>query len=403
MEDLKRNKTTTAQAIGIEDSKDRLFRPGKKHTVKYFELLKQRRARPGSSRRQEFLDAYHQYQVIVLSSETGSEETTQMPQFILFNEWEKQEKIACTQPHGEEVGYAVRFDRKAHPMKAKLGYMTDGMLTEVAKTDSISNLYAYIITDEAHERTLSTDPAGLTQEELVSYFGSEKTTHFALSGKNQPVQITYLKESVLAVFSVALMIVKDIHDKERDGDILVFFQSVEEVDEACTLLREEIGDLNVLPLYSQLPGSQKDPIFQTSTQGKCVCATNIAEASITIDGIVHVIDLGKSKQSDNNPRMGLEALLTGPISQAAARQRAGRAGRTKPRFYYRLYTHKSFMEEMRPSNQPQILESDMASHILQLKAMGFDDVARFDFIDPSYEINTRKPLARTSYHLSAIW
>jgi HrpA-like RNA helicase len=131
--------------------------------------------------------------------------------------------------------------------------------------------------------------ATLDAEEFVSYFGSEKTTHFALSGKNQPVQITYLKESVLAVFSVALMIVKDIHDKERDGDILVFFQSVQEVYETCTLLRKEIGDLNVLPLYSQLPESQKDLIFQTSTQGKCVCATNIAEASITIDGIVHVI------------------------------------------------------------------------------------------------------------------
>jgi len=131
--------------------------------------------------------------------------------------------------------------------------------------------------------------ATLDAEKFVSYFGSKKTTHFALSGKNQPVQITYLKESVLAVFSVALMIVKDIHDKERDGDILVFFQSVQEVYETCTLLRKEIGDLNVLPLYSQLPESQKDLIFQTSTQGKCVCATNIAEASITIDGIVHVI------------------------------------------------------------------------------------------------------------------
>lgn len=93
------------------------------------------------------------------------------------------------------------------------------------------------------------------------------------------------------------------------------------------------------------------------------------------------IDLGKSKQSGNNPRMGLEALLTGPISQAAARQRAGR---TKPRFYYRLYTHITFTEEIRPSNQYQILESDMASQILQLKAMGFDDVARFDFIDPPH-------------------
>ncbi|KAI8410273.1 hypothetical protein FOFC_10127 [Fusarium oxysporum] len=386
MEDLKRNKTTAAQAIGIEDSKDHLFRPGEKTYSEVF-----RAAEAATSPACLFQETRVPRR---LSPIPGSEETTQMPQFILFNEWEKQRKIACTQPHGEEVGYAVRFDRKAHPMKAKLGYMTDGMLTEVAKTDSISNLYAYIITDEAHERTLSTDPAGLTQdlklvvmsatldaEEFVSYFGSEKTTHFALSGKNQPVQITYLKESVLAVFSVALMIVKDIHDKERDGDILVFFQSVQEVYETCTLLRKEIGDLNVLPLYSQLPESQKDLIFQTSTQGKCVCATNIAEASITIDGIVHVIDLGKSKQSGNNPRMGLEALLTGPISQAAARQRAGR---TKPRFYYRLYTHKSFMEEMRPSNQPQILESDMASHILQLKAMGFDDVARFDFIDPPH-------------------
>ncbi|KAF5583590.1 pre-mRNA-splicing factor ATP-dependent RNA helicase prp43 [Fusarium subglutinans] len=135
-------------------------------------------------------------------------------------------------------------------------------------------------------------PAALNAEKFVRYFGNEKTTHFTLS-----------------IFSMALMIAKDIHDKERYGDILVFFQSVEEVEEVCNLLRKEI---------------------------------------------VYVIDLGKSKKSDSNPRMGLESLLKGPISQAAARKRAGRI---KPGFCYRLYTH-----------------------YLSWKAMGFDDVAHFDFI-----------------------
>ncbi|KAG6984170.1 Pre-mRNA-splicing factor ATP-dependent RNA helicase-like protein PRP2 [Fusarium oxysporum f. sp. conglutinans] len=127
MEDLKRNKTTAAQAIGIEDSKDHLFRPGEKT-----------------------------YSEVFRAAEAATSPA------CLFQETRVPRRLSPI-PDGEEVGYAVRFDRKAHPMKAKLGYMTDGMLTEVAKTDSISNLYAYIITDEAHERTLSTDPAGLTQ------------------------------------------------------------------------------------------------------------------------------------------------------------------------------------------------------------------------------------------------
>ncbi|KAF5552383.1 pre-mRNA-splicing factor ATP-dependent RNA helicase prp43 [Fusarium mexicanum] len=226
---------------------------------------------------------------------------------------------------GDEVGYLVCFDRKAHPWKTKLGYMTDPNF----------NLYVCYL--------------------LQSLFASEHNANF---------------------FSMALMIGKDIHGKERDGNILVFFRSVEEVEGACNLLCKEIGDLLVLSLYSKLPTNQEGLILQTRTQPKCVCATNIAEVRITIDGIVYVIDLGKSKQSDSNPHMGLESLLRGPLSQAAARKRARRI---KPGFCYRLYTHKSFMEDMRPSNQLEILESDTASHILQLKAMGFDDVARFDF------------------------
>ncbi|KAF5709706.1 pre-mRNA-splicing factor ATP-dependent RNA helicase prp43 [Fusarium mundagurra] len=293
---IRRLQNPEGSAIATEDSKDHPVRPGEKHSEKSFELLKQRRALPVSSRRQEFLNAYHQRQVIILSSETGSRETIQISRFIIFNKWQKPGKIACNKPRritamsaaartaaeldvqvGDEAGYAVCFDRKAHPMKTKLGYMTNGMFIEVVKTDSNN----------------STRP------------------------------------------------------------------SVEEVEEACNFLRKEIGDLLVLPLYSHLPESQRDLIFQSSTQRKCVCATSIAEASITIDGIVYVIDLGKSKQLGNSPRMGLDTLVTGLIFKAAARQRAGRAGRTKPGLCYRLYTHKSFMEDMRPSNQPAILESNI--------------------------------------------
>ncbi|KAF5979865.1 putative ATP-binding protein PRP16 [Fusarium bulbicola] len=282
LNEKKKTQITTAQAIAIEDSKDHPFRPGEKLSEKYFELFKQRRALPVSPRRQEFLDAYHQPQPRRIAATSVAARTA------------KELDIQV----GDEVGNLVRFDRKAHPWKTRLGYMTDGILTELAKPDPDFNLYAGIIAGESHERTLSRDTAGLTQSDHM-----------------------------------ALMIRKDIHDKKRDGDILIFFQSVEEVEEVCNLLRKEI---------------------------------------------VYVIDLGKSKQSDSNPRMGLESRLRGPISQAAARKRAGRI---KPGFCYRLYTHKSFMEDMRPSNQLEILESDTASHVLRLKAMGFDDVARFDFID----------------------
>ncbi|KAF5691235.1 ATP-binding protein PRP16 [Fusarium circinatum] len=331
----KNKQITAAQAIAIEDPKDHPFRPGEKLSEKYFELFKQRRALPVSPRRQEFLDAYHQHQPRrIAATSVAARTATELDIQV-----------------GDEVGNLVRLDRKAHPWKTRLGYMTDGILTELAKTDPDFNLYAAVM------------PATLNAEKFVCYFGSEKTTHFTLS-----------------IFSMALMIRKDIHDKKRDGDILIFFQSVGEVEEVCNLLRKEIDELLDLSLYSKLPRNQEGLILQTRTQLKCVCATNIAEVRITIDGIVYVI--GQTSASPSNlivtrawdwsPFLGVPSLKL-PLVSAQ--------GRIKPGFCYRLYTHKSFMEDMRPSNQLEILESDTASHVLRLKVMGFDDVARFDFID----------------------
>ncbi|KAG4285519.1 hypothetical protein FPRO06_06779 [Fusarium proliferatum] len=362
MDKLQRNKTTAAQAIAIEDGKDHPFRPGETHSTKYFDLLKQRRALPVSAKRQEFLDAYHQHQVIVLSSEPGSERAIQIPQFIFFDEWEGNGKIACTHTHRIEVASAA--ERTAAEMDVHVG---------------VENT-ACIIIDEAHERALATDMLLGLLKVAISQRTDLKATHFKLVGQNHPVQITYIKEPILEVFSAALNLAKYIHEKEEDGDILIFFSSAAECEEPCLLLRK----LEVLPLYSELPENQKSRVLQKRTKRMCVCATNIAEASMIVDGIVHIIDLGKAKHNGYNPRMRLDTLITGPISQAAARLRADCAGRNKPGFCYRLYTYKSFKEETKAFSTPKIHENGISEFISKLKAMGFDNVAEFDFVDPPH-------------------
>ncbi|KAF4343172.1 pre-mRNA-splicing factor ATP-dependent RNA helicase prp16 [Fusarium beomiforme] len=313
MEKLERNKTTAAQAIAIEDGKDHSFSPGKKHSAKYFRLLKQRRALPISSRKQE------------VAATSAAERTTADMGVHL----------------GEEVGFIVRFDKDRHK-HTKLLHMTDRTLMEATKKQPDFKSFSCIVIDEAYQRILAVDMllsllkiaiykrpdlkrvvmlASLDAERFVDYFGKTKAAHFALSGRNHPVQITYLKEPTLSTFNMAL------------------------------------------------------------ETRKCICAINIAEASIIVDGIVYVIDLGNAKHNGYKPRMGMDTLLTGPISQAAPRQRANCAGRTKPGFYCRLYTHETFLENMKPYVQLGIHEESISVCILQLKAAGFDHVAAFDFID----------------------
>jgi pre-mRNA-splicing factor ATP-dependent RNA helicase DHX15/PRP43 len=177
----------------------------------------------------------------------------------------------------------------------------------------------------------------------------------------------------------------------------IFCFYFKEIEDACKRIRKEVqnlgpeaGDLICIPLYSTLPPNMQQRIFDPPPPNKpnggisrkCVVATNIAETSLTIDGVVFVIDPGFSKQKVYNPRIRVESLLVCPISKASAMQRAGRAGRTKPGKCFRLYTEKAYKTDMQEQTYPEILRSNLASVVLQLKKLGIDDLVHFDFMDP---------------------
>ncbi|RUP51886.1 P-loop containing nucleoside triphosphate hydrolase protein [Jimgerdemannia flammicorona] len=222
----------------------------------------------------------------------------------------------------------------------------------------------------------------------------------SVPGRNFPVEIFYTSEAERDYLDAAIRTVMQIHLCEPEGDILLFLTGEEEIEDACRKIRAECdkqirqvkcGPMLVIPLYSTLPPAAQQRIFAVAPQPnkpnglpsrKVVVSTNIAETSLTIDGIVYVIDPGFSKQKVYNPRIRVESLLVNPISKASAQQRAGRAGRTRPGKAFRLYTEKAFLKELQEQTYPEILRSNLGSVVLQLKKLGIDDLVHFDFMDP---------------------
>jgi pre-mRNA-splicing factor ATP-dependent RNA helicase DHX15/PRP43 len=408
-----------------------------------------------STGRQEFLDMFHSTQIMVFVGETGSGKTTQIPQFVLYDDLPHlfgRKQVACTQPRrvaamsvakrvademdvnlGEEVGYNIRFEDNTGP-KTILKYMTDGMLLREAMNDHNLERYSCIILDEAHERTLATDILmGLLKEVAVrrpdlkiiimsATLDAQKFQHYfndapllAVPGRTHPVEIFYTAEPERDYVEAALRTVLQIHATEKEGDILLFLTGEEEIEDACRkikleadeLLREtDCGPLSVYALYGSLPPSQQQKIFEPAppprrpggTPGrKVVVSTNIAETSLTIDGIVYVVDPGFSKQKVYNPRIRVESLLVSPISKASAQQRAGRAGRTRPGKCFRLYTEGAFKKELIEQTYPEILRSNLASTVLELKKLGIDDLVHFDFMDPPAPETMMRALEELNY------
>ncbi|KAJ8660370.1 ATP-dependent helicase HrpA [Lichtheimia ornata] len=431
-------KTTAKQAEQLENGVDNPFTK-KPFSDRYKTILETRRQLPVHKYREQFLSMVHSHQFVVLVGETGSGKTTQIPQFLVYDELPqlKGKQIACTQPRrvaamsvaqrvademdvefGQQVGYCIRFEDHTSP-NTFLKYMTDGMLLREAMTDPDLSRYSTIILDEAHERTLNTDilmgllkqicrrrkdlqviimSATLDANKFQKYFNDAPL--LSVPGRTYPVEIFYTPQPEPDYLEAAIRTVVQIHLTEAAGDILLFLTGEEEIEQACREIKFEInnemrrvecGPIKVLPLYSTLSPSAQQRIFDDAPPPrrengppgrKVVVATNIAETSLTIDGIVYVIDPGFAKQKVYNPRIRVESLLVSPVSKASAQQRAGRAGRTRPGKAFRLYTEESFHKELIEQTYPEIMRSNMATVVLQLKKLGINDLVHFDFMDP---------------------
>ncbi|KAK4483666.1 hypothetical protein RD792_010867 [Penstemon davidsonii] len=391
-------------------------------------LQEQRQSLPIYKLKNELVKAVQDNQVLVVIGETGSGKTTQVTQYLAEAGYTTKGKIGCTQPRrvaamsvakrvaeefgcrlGEEVGYAIRFEDCTGP-ETVIKYMTDGMLMREILIDEDLSQYSVIMLDEAHERTIHTDvlfgllkqlvqrrpdlrlivtSATLDAEKFSGYFFN--CNIFTIPGRTFPVEILYTKQPESDYLDASLITVLQIHLTEPEGDILLFLTGQEEIDYACQCLYERmkglgknVPELIILPVYSALPSEMQSRIFDPAPPGKrkVVVATNIAEASLTIDGIFYVIDPGFAKQNVYNPKQGLDSLVITPISQASAKQRAGRAGRTGPGKCYRLYTESAFHNEMSPTSIPEIQRINLGTTTLNMKAMGLNDLLSFDFMDP---------------------
>ena len=410
-------------------------------------IKEQRESLPVFRFRSELIKAVHANQILIVVGDTGSGKTTQLTQYLAEAGFANDGIIGCTQPRrvaamsvakrvaeevgcqlGQEVGYTIRFEDFTSPA-TKIKYMTDGMLQREVLMDPDLKRYSVIMLDEAHERTIATDvlfallkktikrrpdlkiivtSATLDADKFSAYFN--ECPIFSIPGRTYPVEIMYSREPESDYLDAALVTVMQIHLTEPPGDILLFLTGQEEIDTSCEILFERmkalgpsVPELVILPVYSALPSEMQSKIFEPAPPGsrKVVIATNIAETSITIDHIYYVIDPGFVKQNAYDPKLGMDSLVVTPISQAQAKQRAGRAGRTGPGKCFRLYTEAAFQSEMLPTSIPEIQRQNLSNTILMLKAMGINDLLHFDFMDPP-PTNTMLTALEELYALSAL-
>jgi ATP-dependent RNA helicase DHX8/PRP22 len=333
---------------------------------------------------------------------------------------------------GDLVGYAIRFE-DVSSNSTRVKFLTDGMLLREATADANLERYGVVMIDEAHERTLQTDfllgvlkktqerrrsskkplklvimSATLEADSFSKFFGGAPVVYSR--GRKFPVETFYTEEPEDDYLDAALCAVCQINETEPEGDVLVFLTGQEEIESLGRLLRARAGKqkpglrvnelvtdrtlsetekersvpaLHVALLFAAMPPEEQMRAFEPAPPGarKVVLATNIAETSLTINGIRYVVDTGLTKRRVYHPRSGVDELVVAPIAVSQATQRAGRAGREGPGKCFRLYC-EDVMRSLEPHVTPELLRTNLSGVVLQLKAMGVDDILSFPFIDP---------------------
>jgi len=395
---------------------------------------------PVSLRREEIMQAIQDHPVVIVSGETGSGKTTQLPKMCLAlgrgrmnaKPGERPRLIGHTQPRriaatsvakriseelgsplGEIVGYKVRFNDQLGP-ESSIKLMTDGILLAETQGDPLLKAYDTIIIDEAHERSLNIDfllgylkeilprrpdlkiivtSATIDSERFSNHFASARgpAPIITVSGRTFPVEIRYrpfeetrdhgLNEAIAEALDELWMNPLD------GGDVLVFLPGEREIREAADHLRDHLkhsigtSTAEVLPLFARLTQAEQDRIFSPHRERRVVLATNVAETSLTVPGIRYVIDSGLARVKRYSFRSKVEQLLVEPISKAAANQRAGRCGRVSDGICIRLFEQQDF-DGRAPFTDPEILRSSLAGVILRMKSLHLGDVERFSFLEP---------------------
>ncbi len=384
---------------------------------------------PVSARREDIARAIGAHQVVIVSGETGSGKTTQLPKICLTLGRGEAGVIGHTQPRriaassvarriaqelgtplGDVVGFKVRFNDETR-RGASIKLMTDGILLAESQADPLLTQYDTLIIDEAHERSLNIDfllgylrqllprrpdlkliitSATIDAERFARHFGSADAPApvIEVSGRLYPVEVRYrpvadVDDADDRTLMDALVDAVDECAVAGRGDVLVFLPGEREIREAAEALRKHHpAGTEILPLFARLSSEEQDRIFRPSTSGRrVVLATNVAETSLTVPGIRYVVDTGLARVKRYSYRNKVEQLQVEPISQAAANQRAGRCGRVADGICVRLYDEDDFRKRPRFTD-PEILRSSLASVILRMKSLGLGDVARFPFVEP---------------------
>ncbi|KAA6422608.1 MAG: putative ATP-dependent RNA helicase DHX35-like [Trebouxia sp. A1-2] len=415
-------KRSAAFGISFESDRDQAANAANVYNSREHLAVQDQRSRlPVFKHRKELLYLVETHATSLVVGETGSGKTTQIPQYLDEAGWtEGGRMVACTQPRrvaamtvaarvaeevgtelGQQVGYSIRFE------------------------EGVTRINVVMV-DEAHERSLATDvllgllkkvqrqrpdlrvvisSATLQADKIAAFFDtatvkgkglgaegiSKSPAVMSVEGRTHPVQQHYAQDPVSDYVQAAVTTAVSIHEQDLPGDILIFLTGQEECEAAVSMLEEEArrfrraqgSSLRLMPvaLYAGLPAASQLQAFEATPRGyrKVVAATNIAETSVTLEGVVYVIDSLFAKQQAYNPLTGLDSLLVAPISKASAAQRAGRAGRVRPGFCFRHCTEEAFLA-LPDSSVPEMQRCELAGTVLQLKAMGIDNVMKFDWL-----------------------